>query len=152
MDTKQEIERKLSVLVGLPFWNGGRVHNLLMLEFGQRREVAGISGPRAVRDYALHIECPWRIVGPLGIAVGSDDRGYPPDGFKGSREQWDRENSESLWDSRLRALMTTFTDNIVDAVQADTVGGIRLVLRNLHAIEVFPCSSREIEHWRLVRR
>jgi hypothetical protein len=147
METKRETERKLGELAGLPFWNGGRLHNLLMLEFGKRRETPG----RALGEYELQIECPWRLTSPEGIVVGAEDRQRPA---TGSAQEWDREEAESLCDAKLRGFMnrTTEEERVVEKIEGDVAGGFRLVLKNGCALEVFPCDSSGREGWRIVRR
>jgi hypothetical protein len=40
---------------------------------------------------------------------------------------------------------------VVENCAADEVGGFRLTLSDGFRLEVFPCDSRECEHWRLFR-
>jgi len=66
--------------VGLPLWASGRGADMQWFAFGNQRQVVGHSGTsRAVGDYSLHVQCPWRIVRGDAIVVGSRDLYYPAD-------------------------------------------------------------------------
>jgi len=59
---KEQIEKALQVLVGLPLWEAGRVVDLEWFEFGARRTVLEKDGrnrgkSREVGEYALHAQC-----------------------------------------------------------------------------------------------
>src|SRR5207249_4443160 len=80
MKGKLEIEETLRALIGMPLWASGRA-GIQWFQFGARRVVPNIRlskvvGTKEVGDYALHVACTWRIVGPNGIIVGSGDRNY----------------------------------------------------------------------------
>jgi hypothetical protein len=60
---RDEIENELSVLVGLPLMDAGRAADLEWFHFGQPHTIVDRKGkPKEVGDYALHIQCGWRIV------------------------------------------------------------------------------------------
>jgi hypothetical protein len=68
-----EIERALQPLVGLPLWAVGRAGSLEWFQFGGPRTVPTLrGGTKEVGEFALHLDCPWRLVGPNGLA-GSDE-------------------------------------------------------------------------------
>src|SRR5512138_3471413 len=94
---KNRIEEALRVLVGLPMWSAGRAGNLEWFEFGARRIVIEQHGKhrgeqKEVGEYALHVQCTWRITHQNGIVVGSHDRYYP----RGERPFQDSQDFE--WD------------------------------------------------------
>jgi len=77
---REQIEQVLRALIGMPLWDSGQA-GIQWFEFGQKHNVPNIrrgkqAGTKEVGDYALHVQCAWRIVGPKGIVVGSTDRFY----------------------------------------------------------------------------
>jgi hypothetical protein len=60
------------VLIGLRLSIVRRAADMLVLHFGNIR--AHSSGKGTVGDYALHVQCPWRLDGPL---IGSSSRLIP---------------------------------------------------------------------------
>ena len=89
--TQSEIENALRPLIGLKLSIARRAADLCNFQLGDIRTAApGIRpGPRGtVGEYALHIQCPWRIDGPGGIVTGRPDLWmlpsgeYPPDGWE----------------------------------------------------------------------
>src|SRR5437764_5129101 len=86
---KKTLEETLKVLVGLPWWAIGRVVDLVWLEFGQRRRVRTFRGTwKLVGDWALHLQCSWRIGGPQGLIVASDDRFCPAGDPNKAPKKW----------------------------------------------------------------
>jgi len=70
---KQGIESALRPLRGLPLWAVGRAASLVWFCFGQRRIVRNIRGEtREVGEFALHLECPWRLIGETGETLATD--------------------------------------------------------------------------------
>jgi hypothetical protein len=66
--------KTLEKLVGLRMWGTNHMAESRGFSFGARRESLSSHGRRrVVGDYALHIQCPWRIVrGDGGEITGSD--------------------------------------------------------------------------------
>ena len=122
---KDEIERALMVLVGLPLWTAGRAADLQWFHFGRRHTVpTRRGGTKVVGDFALHVLCAWRITGPSGIVVASRDRYYPagdPD-EPGPDFQWDA--GPNRCDERLAAFLDAHSTCPlpVEAVQGDDLG------------------------------
>src|SRR5262245_34261091 len=79
--TAAEIESRLSPLIGKRLSIARRAADMRVLHFGDVRAV----DEGTVGEFALHIQCPWRIDGPEGIVTGRTDlwtlpsRDYPPD-------------------------------------------------------------------------
>jgi hypothetical protein len=72
----EAIERALRPLLGLPLWAVGRAASLAWFQFGDRRTVPTFrGGSKVVGAYALHLDCPWRIVGPDGRVAATDESG-----------------------------------------------------------------------------
>jgi hypothetical protein len=68
------IQGAMSALAGLPLWALGRAADLAWFEFGERRTVrTHLGNEKQVGDYALHIQCPWRITRGDKIITGRGD-------------------------------------------------------------------------------
>jgi hypothetical protein len=153
MTRDSDIQRRLSALVGLPLWALGRAADLAWFEFGDRRTVLSHLGKeKLVGDYALHIQCPWRITRDDKIITGRGDIFCTPeeseepipadfDWQKGNR--FDRIIA-ALFDHQPRQ----FT---VQGVQAGGVGSLVIELEDGYKLEVFPHDSESGEHWRLFK-
>ena len=153
---KDEIERALTALIGLPLWTSGRAGNLQWFHFGNRRTVASHKGDtKEVGEYALHLQCAWRIYVFDKIIVASRDLYYPlgetrhaPDDFDWDVQQGNRRDqrvSDFFQEHTLRPLVVT-------SVEAMGAGSARLVLTEGYVLEIFPDDSFSddySEHWRL---
>jgi hypothetical protein len=102
----------------------------------------------------LHIQCPWRIVGPDGIIVGSEDRNYPED----ENADWEEFDSDgpSRCEARMAAWLKEYSTPPLRAerVEADCVGGFKLFFQRGFVLEAFPANSLRGEYserWRLFR-
>lgn len=153
---KAEIERALEALVGLPVWDAGRAGAMLWVQMGGKHVRAPDErGARVVGEYALHVSCAWRLVGPDGILVASGDMFTPADPDSDPETfAWD-ERGANWCDVRLRAFVEATAESPLPVVSAtaDEMGGVRLTLAEGIALEVFPDSSHaehvETEFWRL---
>ena len=149
---KDEIERSLSSLIGLPLWAADRAADMEMFDFGDRRLVQNMRGePLEVGQYALHVQCAWRLAGPRGIIVASCDRFYPagdPDNIPPDFA-WDKAGANRR-DERLTAFFAQCGDAfpVVQRIEADRLGGLRIVLSGDVTLDLFPDDSLENEHWR----
>jgi hypothetical protein len=87
---REEIEKELSIIVGLPLWQARRVRNLHLFDFGKRTPSTNRQGnPIEYGEYSLHISCVWRIVHSDQIVVASNDQYYPPNGSIDMPEDFD---------------------------------------------------------------
>lgn len=150
---KEEIERALQVLVGLPLTGAGRTAGLAWFQFGVLRDAEGRFGHKKVGAFALHVQVTWRIIGPTGIVVAWNDRFFAA----GEDPYLDYDNFD--WEppgaNRCDERMNQFfaaraqTPVVVESVAGDAVGGFRLMLTDGFALEAFPDTSLEGENWRL---
>ena len=76
---KNQIEQILQVIIGLPLWSIGRAGDLEWFEIGDERRVIPINNgeTKIISEYALHVQCAWRIRNLNQIYVASRDRYYP---------------------------------------------------------------------------
>jgi len=152
MTLQDRINRALSPLIGLPFWGAARSLNMETFTFGQRVTRLNMKGEAVeVGEYALHIQCPWRIVGPNGLIVGSEDRKYPED----ENADWTEFDSEgpSRCEARVKEWLEEYLEAPlkVERVEADRIGGFKVSLQRDFLLEAFPSHSLRgeySEHWR----
>jgi hypothetical protein len=148
---KEKIEKELGVLIGLPLVEAGRVADLEWFSFGKPFEAIDSRGnKKLVSEFAIHIQCAWRITGLNKIIVASRDRYVPRDGWEGNDEdfEWDC-HGENLCDQRIDEFFQKNKDLKVKLIEADNHGSCRLVLNGGFILEIFPDDSDVKEHWRL---
>ena len=110
MKLQDRITEALSALIGLPLWRAHRALNMEVFAFGERQFSRNRKGKQVeVGEYSLHIQCPWRIVGPNGMVVGSEDRNYPED------ENADRDEFDSDGKFVLRVMYSHLAQGILDS-------------------------------------
>ena len=142
----------LAPLVGLRIWGLGRDADVLIAQFGERREVDGA----AAGAYTLRIACAWRIAGPTALLVASGDLFTPADENADLETfDWDVPGA-SWWDVRMEDVARSLEHPVtITTFLADSYGGVRLVATGGIEVEIFPNSSAsphvETEFWRLVR-
>lgn len=155
---QEEIERALAPLVGRPLFDAGRAGAMLWLQFGDHRPgPADERDARDVGEYAIHVSCAWRLIGPHGIYVASGDLFTPADPTVDPSDfEWDAPGAN--WcDVRLRAFVaeTAGSPRAVSGVSSDEIGSLRLFLGEDFVLDVFPDSSDaahvETEFWRLLQ-
>src|SRR5262245_54759416 len=153
MTTAERVSASLSVLRGLPFWGCGRAADLQWLQFGGRHTVPRRpEGTKEVGDFALHIQCAWRLRGPSDIIVASRDRYYPKGDPHSADDhfEWDTPGA-NRWDERMEDFLSKHCRLRVESVSADEVGGFSLTFEGGFLFEVFPDDSLNGEYWRLFR-
>jgi uncharacterized protein DUF6968 len=128
------------------------------------------TGKGTIGQYALHIQCPWRMVVPQCawkvptknlILTGSGDWWEPTE--SGENFDWDDWNKNRLTPSlQQKALAELFQEYdeatkswinisdqlVVEQVESDDYGGLDIHLSGGHRLQVFP-DGRSGEHWRL---
>ncbi|WP_312469605.1 hypothetical protein [Rhizobium sp.] len=116
------------------------------------------SGRGTVGAYALHVQCPWRIVSDNTIVTGTSDRFLGA--AEGQETDHDDPRSGSLQFARTESLLKGYDDatrsfvNVTDqlvvlAAHADGFGGADLLLSGDCRLQIFPDGSLA-EDWRFV--
>jgi hypothetical protein len=114
-------------------------------QFGSLRPVGGGS----VGDWALHLQCPWRIEGPEGIVTGRLDLWEPVEENGPVDATWNYETSPNLQDARLEQwLKRPEAARVVRGVDADAFGGASLSFDQGYVLRLFPAGTCG-EDWRL---
>ncbi len=153
---KQQIEETLQCLIGHPFWGAGRVANLLTFQFGPRQLRANQGKLREAGTYALHVQCAWHLVQAQHILAASGDLAFEPSGehktmsHAGEEPYVWAERETSLLDEHLFHFFEQCekTPILVQALHADELGGLTLVLSDNHTLTLFPDDSLGEEYWR----
>ena len=148
---REEIQKAISVLVGQPLWALGRAVDLAWFEFGQHRTVTGWKNEtKEVGDYALHVQCAWRITLGDKVLVGRGDIFRPPE------ESDEPIPADFDWEkaNRFDKIVKEFFENesrqsTVLSVAAGDAGSFTITLQDGYTIQAFPQDSESGEHWRL---
>ena len=126
---------------------------MAMFDFGVPKKVLDRAGnEKEVGEFALHVQCAWRMARRNQILVTSRDIHYSadysedqdiPDEF-----DWDREPNRL--DKLLHSLFEQETnDFVVQKVEVGDAGKLHLLLGNDASLELFPDDSLAGERWRL---
>lgn len=150
---KDKIQNALNVLVGLPMWSLGRAADLAWFEFGTHRNVRNHKGEeKEVGDYALHVQCPWRITSGDSIVVGRGDIFCTPEESNEPTPadfDWQKRNR---FDRIVKQLFKQGSRQFrVQAVEAGKAGTLAIALGEGHTLEIFPHDSESGEHWRFFK-
>jgi hypothetical protein len=129
----KRIAEQLTCIVGQPLWGCGRAADLLWLQFGERHLVPSLRGAkRETGDYALHVQCAWRIVCRQEILSASD-----------------LEPAARI-DMGLSAFVSEHCPAMVQRIDGDDNGGLSIALSGGCVVEVLPDDDSE-EQWRLLQ-
>jgi len=149
---KEEIERSLAVLIGRPMWAAWRAADMEMFHFGDRRTVQNRNREAVeVGDYALHVQCAWRLVDANRIVVASRDYYYPAGDPDVEFPNFDHDQpGTNRRDERMDKFFSKCGNAypIVYRVEGDRVGSLRIVMSGEVVLELFPDDSLEDEYWR----
>jgi hypothetical protein len=148
------IQQALTPLVGLPLRSVGRTAILLWLDFGEMHEVAGhAGGTKTVGDWAIQVQCSWRLCRRGRIEVAYRDYYFSPEGD--ALDDWVTPG-KSRFDHIAQVLSSKFETSppVVRSFTTDDVGGFSLALSGDYRLDVFPDDSNSDDysehwHWRL---
>lgn len=165
METKHLILKHTAPLIGLKWAIARRAADMRVLHFGQitageKRTPRGSTRQFSQGEYALHIQCPWRIESLDGIVTGRTDLFEPADAeAEIDWDTWDYEEEENLQDRQIGKLLGGYDDGtrsfvnqterfVVEEILADQFGGMTITLSGNYRIVLFPSGSQG-EDWRL---
>lgn len=138
-------------LVGMPLSGATRAGSMAMFSFGEIRTIQTPRGPKKAAEFALHLQCAWRLIEGEAVLMGSSDLYYPAGGSEdGSDFDWD-EPGANRRDVLMTALMRNDGLFLVEKVILGRAGALQVFLKGDRCLEVFPDNSLEDEYWRLFR-
>lgn len=156
---QERVQQELQKLVGLGLAATARAADLRGFHFGELRPYRD----KTVGEFALHVQCAWRIDGPDGVLTGRSDLWEPAkEGIVGpDLERWGHERDGNLQDKRVaewlghhdpRAGSHLEVENrpVVLAARATPFGGAEIDLSGDYRLTLFPAGSAG-EDWRLFR-
>lgn len=143
--------RELKKIIGFPLRNAGRACDVIWFGFGNliNKEDKRCGGLREVAEFALHIQCSWRLTSFEKIIVGSADKYIPSSEIKNYNNfDWDIQGANRC-DEQLKGLfLNQSTELIVENIIVDKFGGIKVFLSEDILLDVMPDSSTNNEAWR----
>jgi hypothetical protein len=153
---KVEIEMATRPLVGKTLWGCGRAADMATFAFGERRAVPDRRrGLREVGEYALHVQCAWRITREDQVVVGSRDLYYPADYGDENQdlpEDFDWDQDPNRRDKLLGSLFENGTKSfVVGTIHVGAAASLHIQLSDGLCLELFPDDSLNRERWRLFR-
>jgi hypothetical protein len=153
---KEVIISELGKLVGLKLQFVGRASNLFWMGLGDIVEIIRRGRTEETAEYALHIQCSWRISLGNKIVVASRDFYSPSSEWDGDIEDFDWDiKGNNRFDERIKTFIKDNGQIKVLQIDSDEVGGFNVFLSGDFKLEVFPDSSEDdeqSEHWRLFNR
>jgi hypothetical protein len=156
-DIVDVIIQQLHPLIGLPLSIVGRAADMRMFQFGAIQS----DDESTFGQYALHVQCAWRIEGPDGIVTGRSDLWEPVEiGPEFDWDTWHYDKSENLQDRKIARLLEDHEPRIqstglpishlvAERVEADIYGGATIHLSGIYRLRIFPAGS-EGEDWRML--
>jgi len=153
---KEEIEDKLSVLINLPLTSTGRVVDLQWFVFGVTNpDESNNEHDQFNFEYAIHVQCAWRISDTKGIVVASRDRYYSANcsSYEDNQDfNWDVPGSNQC-DQKIANFIESKSTKplIILSVEADVVGSLRINLSEGYVLDLFPDDSLGKEYWRFFK-
>lgn len=106
---------------------------------------------REVGQYALHVQCAWRIARGDRVAVGSRDLHYPADYREDEDvpEEFDWDHDPNRRTRLLAELFEGAREFVVQQIDVGDAGSLHFVLSDGFSMDVLPYDSLKLEHWRL---
>ncbi|KZE64271.1 hypothetical protein AWM68_14370 [Fictibacillus phosphorivorans] len=153
---KAAIKAELDKLNGLKLQYAGRSSDLLWLGFGEIVQISRRGRTEETAEYALHIQCSWKITLNNKIVVASRDIYAPSSEWNNLNDDFDWDiQGTNKFDERIKSINKFSGQLMVDRIEADDIGGIEVFLSGDYKLEVFPDSSGDTvdcEHWRFFNR
>lgn len=138
---KKIVYQALAPLIGLPLRNIGRSTSQLSLQFGNPRTVSDRDGSiKAVPEWTIQVQCPWRISQSGRIVIAYRDFYYRDVPLK---------NLDVMSKDRSNSVFTTLSTEFdldppqVVSVDAEDKGNFSIHLANEYQFEAFPAESTE---------
>ncbi len=153
LKNKKEIESTLAALKDVPCTRFSRAANMLCAGFGKDVQRVDFTGKnRIVSEFALHVQCAWRLTFKNQILIAYGDFYIPREGLDYTDFVWDVQGN-NRFDEKAKMLSSNFSLNpvCVTSITADEIGGVNIYFNNGYALEIFPHDSLGDEYWRFIR-
>ena len=150
---KQQIEDRLSILIGERLNYLGRAANMLDIGFGDDVEHITLRGEKhEVSRFVMHVQTSWRLIKGQEIVLGSYDF-YTPRNDLTIDEFYDTEFGNSLFDETSKKMNDSIVDNPIQitGIEANDMGDAVIFMNNEHRLEIFVNASGDVESWRFFR-
>ncbi|MEU0935570.1 MULTISPECIES: hypothetical protein [unclassified Embleya] len=147
----ERVNESLQRVVGLTFHEIGRFESMATLGFGDEVPLTTTDGgpARTGRAYALHIQCPFRLLQGNRIVLGSEDlyrrlpEGSPPSADREQEYAYDR-GAEVV-----EGVLSRAKPRILSIAVAE-IGDLRIELEQAIRVQVFPATPSRHEAWRFL--
>jgi hypothetical protein len=147
---RDELDTAIDSLIGLLVLSTGRAADMQWFQFGEAVTRTNRAGQtRTVGQYALHVQCAWRIMRGATVVVGSDDIGYDARGTATAAVA--DSNQRSTWRDARVAKLVSHEALRVTTVDISDVAFARFELNHTYALQLLPMTSIVGERWRLLR-
>lgn len=154
----EEIQTALTKLIGLDVAAAHRAADMRMFHFGAMRPAAPsrilsrVNKPRGtVGEFALHIQCPWRLETENEILTGRSDLWEPiQESDEFCHDEWDYEKDGNKQDHVISTFFSTDHKEVVESLDVQLHGQFVLMLSGGCKLAVFP-SGAVSEDWRFFR-
>jgi hypothetical protein len=152
---KAEIELATAGLRGKALWRCLRAADMATFDFGKRRRIQNAQGEEnEVGEYALHVQCAWRIIQNDRVIIGDRDLYYPAD-YRAGAEIPDEFDWDHNPNRRDRLTSSFFEDGkrefVVKEINTGEGGILHIMMSEGYSLQIFPDSSLPIESWRLFK-
>lgn len=151
---RQRIEQATAGLPGKALWKCSRAADMAVFHLGKRSDVTDRHSKIVqVGEYALNVQCAWRIARKDKVVVGSGDLYYPADFMtEDIPPDFDWDKGPNRRDELLRLLFADDTQQfIVRRVGVGVAGSLNITMDDDLSLEIFPNDSLRDEYWRLLR-
>lgn len=130
-------------------WEGvGRCSDMIWFSFG--KDITIINHRNQVvkkTEYALHVQCSWRISKENTIILGNNDVYTLVDDL--TEDDWDIIGN-NIFDIRINETIIPLLPLNVLRVECSKVGDVKITLESGIVISIFVNSSEETEEWRFI--
>lgn len=155
-DMNRDINAALDVLVGKPLWSSGRAADLQWFSFGDRKATTNARGePLEVGEYALHVQCSWRIRRGDKVIVARPDLYHSAQAESAGNMDFDDEAAGMGGNRRDARISELFRDGAemfpVQRIEAGAAGNFSIFFDGELVMEVFPDDLLSDEHWRFFK-
>jgi hypothetical protein len=149
VEDRERAQSALRQLVGLPLVASGLAASMPTWQFGELRSLAGRTGKRIVGDFALHVQCPWRLVAGGAVVVRTECLVF--NGELGTDETNAIIRFRQCLDPWLESVPKRW--RAVEGVTVDEFGGCRIMMAEGAVLEAFATARTSVatEEWRLFR-